>query len=156
MTDTSPALDVGVGHAAEIERLLDLIVKYKPLCVFGEAGVIEKAIRPQLERRMRERKVFCRLEWLPSIHDKPTRARSFQSRAAMGLVSLPDDEYGERVLSQLLSFPAGKHDDAVDMCSLMGSAIDQAHSGIVAAEPEPEENLSGYSRIQPEGDSWRL
>ena len=139
-----------------IERLLDLIVKYKPLCVFGEAGVIEKAIRPQLERRMRERKVFCRLEWLPSIHDKPTRARSFQSRAAMGLVSLPDDEYGERVLSQLLSFPAGKHDDAVDMCSLMGSAIDQAHSGIVAAEPEPEENLSGYSRIQPEGDSWRL
>jgi predicted phage terminase large subunit-like protein len=139
-----------------IERLLDLIVQYKPLCVFGEAGVIEKAIRPQLERRMRERKVFCRLEWLPSIHDKPTRARGFQSRAAMGLVSLPEDEYGERVLSQLLSFPAGKFDDAVDMCSLMGRAIDQAHSGIVSAAPEEDDNDSGYGSRREDPDSWRL
>jgi predicted phage terminase large subunit-like protein len=139
-----------------IERLLDLVVKYKPLCVFGEAGVIEKAIRPQLERRMVERKVYCRLEWLPSIHDKPTRARSFQSRAAMGLVSLPDDEYGERVLSQLLSFPAGKFDDAVDMCSLMGSAIDQAHSGIISAVPDDDDNESGYGSRQREAESWRL
>ena len=138
-----------------IERLLDLIETHKPLCVFGEAGVIEKAIRPQLERRMRERKVYCRLEWLPSIHDKPTRARAFQSRAAMGLVSLPEDEYGERVLSQLLSFPAGKYDDAVDMCSLIGAAIDQAHSGIIAVAPE-EVNDSGYRSQRTESASWRL
>lgn len=138
-----------------IERLLDLIVTWSPLCVFGEAGVIEKAIRPQLERRMRERKVFARMEWLPSIHDKPTRARPFQGRAAMGLVSLPETEDGERVLSQLLMFPAGKYDDAVDVCSLMGRAIDQAHSGIVAVLPE-EENESGYRGSREEPTSWRL
>lgn len=140
-----------------IERLLDLITKWKPLCVFGEAGVIAKAVEPSLKRRMMERKVFARMEWLPSINDKPTRARSFQSRAAMGLVSLPETEAGERVLSQLLTFPAGKHDDAVDVCSLMGMAIDAAHSGIIAASPPPVANTSGYSsRHESGGASWRV
>lgn len=138
-----------------IERKLDLIEKWKPLCVFGEAGVIEKAIRPQLERRMMERQVYARMEWLPSISDKPTRARAIQSRAAMGLVSIPETEDGERVLAQLLSFPAGKYDDAVDVCSLMGRAIDQAHSGIVMAAPQAPANMSGYTTRHTVSNSWR-
>lgn len=140
-----------------IERLLDLIERWKPLCCFGEKGVIEKAVRPQLDRRMMERRVYCRMEWLPSIADKPTRARSFQSRAAMGLVSLPETEDGERVLSQLLTFPAGKHDDAVDVCSLMGAAIDQAHSGIAAVVNERTGSRNGYAPVRESGgSSWRV
>lgn len=73
----------------------------------------------------------------------------------MGLVSLPETDDGERVLSQLLTFPAGKYDDAVDVCSLMGSAIDQAHSGIVQMEPE-EDNDSGYGSREREATSWRV
>lgn len=114
-----------------IDKLLDLIEIWKPLCYFGEQGVIEKAVRPMLVRRMRERKISCRLEWIPSVRDKATRARAFQARASMGKVSLLNDDRGERVLSQLLTFPAGKHDDAVDVCSLMGLVIDEAHPGIV-------------------------
>lgn len=140
-----------------IERLLDLIEHWKPLCVFGEKGVIEKAIRPQLDRRMMERKVYSRMEWLPSIADKATRARSFQSRAAMGLVSLPQNEDGERVLSQLLTFPAGKHDDAVDVCSLMGAAIDQAHSAIAKPANVASRQSSGYAPVvRSGGPSWRI
>lgn len=115
-----------------IEEKLDLIAKYKPLCWFGEGGVIQKAVEPMLRRRMRERNVHCRLEWLPSVADKPTRARSFQAMAATGRVHF---EPGAD-LSEFLVFPAGKHDDEVDVASLIGRAIDQAHPAIVRGQPD--------------------
>jgi predicted phage terminase large subunit-like protein len=139
-----------------IEQKLHMIRKWKPICAFGEAGVIQKAIEPMLKRRMTETVTRCRMEWLPSIHDKATRARAFQSRAAMGEVSLLDDERGERVLKQLLAFPAGKHDDAVDVCSMMGLALDMAHPAIVPlATPKPQA-FSDYRAKAPDGDSWRV
>jgi predicted phage terminase large subunit-like protein len=114
-----------------IERLLDLVARWKPLCSFGESGVIAKSIGPILARRSRERGVFCRWEWLPSVSDKPTRARSFQALAASGRVHF---ERGAD-LSEFLVFPAGKHDDEVDTASLIGRAIDQAHPAIVREQP---------------------
>lgn len=113
-----------------IERKLDLVEKWKPFAWFGEAGVIQKAVEPMLLRRMRERKVRCRLEWLPSIADKPTRARGFQARASMGKVFF---EPGAD-LSEFLVFPAGRHDDEVDDASLIGRALDQVHPAIVPPE----------------------
>jgi predicted phage terminase large subunit-like protein len=115
-----------------IERKLDLIAKYKPLAWFGEGGVIQKAIEPMLKRRMLERKTFCRLEWLPSVADKPTRARSFQAMAASGRVYFEKDAD----LSEFLVFPAGKFDDDVDTASLIGRAVDQAHPAMVTTQPD--------------------
>ena len=133
-----------------IEQKLDLIAKYKPLAWFGEGGVIQKAVEPMLKRRMRERQVFCRLEWLPSVADKPTRARSFQAMAASGRVYLePDADIGE-----FLVFPAGKHDDDVDTASLIGRAIDQAHPAIVANE-KPAVHRDGYWPSETPDDDWR-
>ncbi len=111
-----------------IERQLDLVETWGPIAWFGEAGVIAKAIEPMLIRRMRERpKGWVRMEWLPSIHDKPTRARGVQARAAMGKLFM---EPGSDV-SEFLSFPAGKYDDEVDNASLIGRALDQAHPAIL-------------------------
>lgn len=115
-----------------IERKLDLIAKYKPLAWFGEAGVIKRAVDPMLKRRMRERRVFCRMEWLSSVADKPTRARAFQSYAASGRVYM---EKGAD-LSEFLVFPAGKHDDDVDTASMIGLAIDQAHPAIALVKQQ--------------------
>lgn len=115
-----------------IERMLDLIAKWKPLCCFGESGVISKSLGPIIARRSRERRVFCRFEWLASVSDKPTRARSFQAFAASGRVHF---ERGAD-LSEFLVFPAGKHDDEVDTASLIGRAIDQAHPAIVTTQPK--------------------
>ncbi len=138
-----------------IEQKLHMIRKWKPICAFGEAGVIQKAIEPMLKRRMTETATRCRMEWLPSIHDKATRARAFQSRAAMGEVSLLDDERGERVLKQLLSFPAGKHDDAVDVCSMMGLALDMAHPAIVPlSTPKPQMFSDYVAPTQQSDTSW--
>ena len=140
-----------------IEEKLRLIKQYRPVCWFGEAGVIQKAIEPMLKRRMIESQIRCRMEWLSSIHDKPTRARGFQARAAMGEVSLLDNEMGERVLSQLLSFPAGKHDDSVDVCGMIGRALDMAHPAIVPVKDKKPWAANDYkSTSNGSGDSWRV
>lgn len=136
-----------------IEKKLDLIAKYKPLAWFGEGGVIQKAIEPMLKRRMLERKAFCRLEWLPSVHDKPTRARSFQAMAASGRVYF---EKGAE-LSEYLSFPAGKHDDEVDTASLIGRAIDQAHPAMIAPRNDTKrgDRWDRAFKGNSEGANWR-
>ena len=134
-----------------IEAKLDLIAKYKPLAWFGEGGVIQKAIEPMLKRRMRERNVHCRLEWLPSVADKPTRARSFQALAATGRVFF---EPGADI-SEHLVFPAGKHDDDVDCSSLIGRAIDQAHPAIVV-NTAPKIKRDGYWPTQDDDGDWKV
>jgi len=132
-----------------IESKLDLVAKYKPLCWFGEGGVIQKAIEPMLKRRMRERNVHCRIEWMPSVQDKPTRARSFQAMAATGRVYF---EQGAD-LSEYLVFPAGKNDDEVDTASLIGRAIDQAHPAILAAQTSRTKR-DGYWPSEQSDNDW--
>jgi predicted phage terminase large subunit-like protein len=135
-----------------IEKKIDLIAEHKPFAWFGEGGVIQKAIEPALKRRMRDRKVHCRLEWLPSIHDKPTRARGFQARAAMGNVRFePGADIGE-----FLAFPAGKHDDEVDCASLIGRALDTAHPAIVTVKPK-DRPRDKYARKHDDEEAvnWR-
>ncbi len=136
-----------------VEHLIDQFARHKPLCFFGETGQIRRSVEPFLTRRMRERKTFCRLEWLTRGHDKPTMARSLQAMAAQGKVKIADTEYGHRLLGQMLQFPAGKHDDAVDMVALMGLALDQAHPGIIkAAEKRPPRDIWAEEEQKP---SWK-
>lgn len=107
-----------------IEAKCDLVLKHEPACWFGEAGPIRKAVEPFLMRRMTERQAFCRIEWLPSIADKPTRARTIQGMASMGKVWLPKHApWKADLLAQLLRFPAGKYDDGVDVMSLFGRGL---------------------------------
>lgn len=140
-----------------IERQIDLIAESRPHAWFGEAGVIAKAIEPMLRRRLNERKQGCRLEWLPSINDKPTRARGFQARAAMGKVHLPEGIEGDLILDEYLHFPAGRNDDDVDCGSLMGRALDQMHPAILTrpiVDPNPPD-LNQWGRSGGSG-SWKV
>jgi predicted phage terminase large subunit-like protein len=108
-----------------IDRQCDLIVAHEPQCWFGEAGPIRRAVEPFLTKRMNERRAYCRMEWLPSIHDKPTRSRPFQALASMGKVLFPKQApWKADLLGQLMRFPAGKYDDGVDVCSLLGRGIE--------------------------------
>lgn len=138
-----------------IETKLDLIAKYKPLAWFGEGGVIQKAIEPMLVRRMRERRVMCRMEWVPPIADKPTRARSFQAMASMGRVWFEDGAD----LGEFLAFPAGKHDDEVDAASMIGRAIDQAHPAIIPVQTHRQTwngpHRPAWRRKEGEANSWK-
>lgn len=108
-----------------IEAQCDLIRLHKPLVWFGEAGPIRRAIEPFLNRRMSERGAPCRLEWLPSIADKEIRARAIQAMASIKAIMLPKRApWRAEIEKQLLQFPAGKHDDAVDVFSLIGRGLE--------------------------------
>ena len=107
-----------------IESMIDMIRDHEPLIWFGEAGPIRRAIEPFLMRRMSERKAPCRIEWLPSIADKETRARSIQAVAYTKQLLFPKyASWKAEVQRQLLQFPAGKYDDAVDVFSLIGRGM---------------------------------
>ena len=139
-----------------IERQIDLIKEHKPHAWFGEGGTIARAIEPMLRRRLTERKLGCRLEWLSSVADKPTRARGFQARSAMGKVHLLEGIDGDLVLDEYLHFPAGKHDDEVDCGSLIGRALDETHPAIVkrsVIDPNPPD-LNKW-RGSRDGYSWK-
>jgi predicted phage terminase large subunit-like protein len=108
-----------------IEAQCDLIVKHKPVCWFGESGPIKRAVEPYLNRRMTERHAFVRLEWLPSVAEKTARCRPFQALASMGKLYLPEQAaWKADLIGQLTRFPAGKYDDGVDVCSLIGRGIE--------------------------------
>lgn len=137
-----------------IEEKLNLIAKYNPLAWFGEAGVIKKSVEPMLERRMRERKIYCRMEWIASIADKASRARSIQSRLAMGMVYFEP----QADIAEFLAFPAGKHDDDVDTASMIGLALDDAHPAIATFEEKKQEYDSWDSAFDDDGEdgAWKV
>lgn len=140
-----------------IEEQLDLIKRHKPLTWFGEAGPIRRSVEPFLLKRSRERKVYCDFQWLASMHDKPTRARAFQARWAMRKVYLPANcDWANRLLRQMTRFPAGAEDDAVDVCSLIGRALDDIYA---ATTPESRQDKRQRDDYYPDDDededSWR-
>lgn len=108
-----------------IERLCDLAIAHRPLVWFGESGPIRRAIEPFLMRRISDRGAYCRFEWLPSIADKVVRARAIQALASVKSIVWPKHSpWRADVEKQLLQFPAGKYDDAVDVFSLMGRGLE--------------------------------
>ena len=134
------ALDWWSGQTAPdvwVDTQLDLANKHKPLAWCGESGVIRRAIEPFLKKRMQERNIYVSMHWLPSIADKPTRARAFQARASAGKVYIPVGAWGDELIAQLLRFPNGVYDDKVDVCSLMGRFVDHAIAGANPAAPRP-------------------
>jgi hypothetical protein len=48
---------------------------------------------------------------------------------------------------ELLSFPAGKHDDQVDALGLIGQLLDQMVPGQAPKKPEPSKPDTGYRPI---------
>ncbi len=154
-------MDYWTGQATAdiwIDKICDQIHRQRPLAFFGEGGPIRRSIEPFLKKRMRERKAYCRVEWIPSVADKAARARALQARASMGKVKLPNNEHGYSILSQLLSFPAGMRDDDVDMLGLFGRVIDEAHPATLA-EQNQERKKDHWDHLfeqSTEENTWRM
>lgn len=135
---------------------LPLIKKWKPFAWFPENDNNWKSVAPFVTAAMRRMNVHCRVEPLsPHGSDKATKARAIQAKAAMGELHLPDTADGETVLSELLSFPAGKHDDEVDCASAIGRALDQAHPAIVPVQDAPERQQGRYFRKREGDANWK-
>lgn len=122
-----------------VDMLLDMAGRHQPLSWAEENGQIIKSLGPFIEQRMRERNISFYREQFTSVADKPTRAQGIRGRMALGKVYFPRNAPWVAILiAQLLSFPAGKNDDGVDVLSLFGRLLDQMFPPIVRPEPKPQ------------------
>jgi predicted phage terminase large subunit-like protein len=111
-----------------VERMIDMIAKWKPLYWWAERGHISKSIGPFLRKRMLERSIFGSIIEVTPTHDKKTRAQDIAARIAQRMVYFPSFApwWGE-ARDELLKFPFGGHDDFVDMMAWLGLGLGLQH-----------------------------
>lgn len=128
-----------------VEAFCDLVLEYKPMAWAEEQGQIKSGVGPFLEKRQRERRAYCVREQFPTRGDKAVRAQSIRGRMALEGFYVPiNAPWYPALRSELLSFPAGRHDDQVDALGLVGQLLDKMIAGSKPKILQPEPGKSGY------------
>lgn len=141
-----------------VEAFCDLVREWKPVGWAEEQGQIRAGVGPYLDRRQRERQAYVYRESFPTRGDKAVRAQSIRGRMAMeGLYVPVNAAWYPALRAELLSFPAGKHDDQVDALGLVGQLLDYMSAGNKPEDPEKPKNPSGYRSHDAEErpDDWK-
>ena len=127
-----------------VEAFCDLVLTWRPIGWAEEQGQIRSGVGPFLARRMRERGAFVARQQFAARGDKAVRAQSMRGRMAQdGLYVPARAPWLADFRAELLSFPAGRHDDQVDAIGLIGQLL----QGMVApARPQPS--------VRPVRDRW--
>jgi predicted phage terminase large subunit-like protein len=128
-----------------IEAFCNLVLEWKLMAWAEEKGQISAGVGPALDRRQRERSAYCYRQQFPTRGDKAVRAQSIRGRMALEGLHVPTSVpwYAE-FKSELLSFPAGKHDDQVDALGLIGQLLDQMVPGQNPKPPQKPKLDTGY------------
>lgn len=139
-----------------IDAFCDLVLKWKPLDWAEETGQIRAGVGPFLERRQLERHAYCARTAFPTRGDKAVRAQSIRGRMAMQGLHIPAAApWRADLVAELLSFPAGVHDDQVDALGLVGQLLDKMVSGARAKPATKAEVDDGYGRgARRDDDEW--
>ena len=126
-----------------VEAFCDLVIQWKPMGWAEETGQIKAAMGPLIDKRSRERRAYVARTAFPTRGDKSVRAQSFRGRIALNGFHIPEN-FPDRadIEGELLSFPAGRHDDIVDSLGLCGMLLD-----IMIPPPGPKPDA-------PPRDSW--
>ena len=131
-----------------IEAFCDLVLEWKPVGWADEKGQISAGVGPALDKRQRERKAYCYRQQFPTKGDKAMRAQSIRGRMALeGLYVQATAPWFAEFKRELLSFPAGKHDDQVDALGLIGQLLDQMVPGQKPKPLVPPKRDTGYRPI---------
>jgi predicted phage terminase large subunit-like protein len=124
---------------AWIEAFCDLTIKWKPIGWACETGQINSGLGPWMEKRARERGAWTHREVFPTRGDKSVRAQSIRGMMALKGLYVPNAPWRNAFIAELLSFPAGKHDDQVDAIGLVGQLLDRM---MPASKPEAPKRRS--------------
>lgn len=139
-----------------VESFCDLVRQWKPLGWAEEQGQIKSGVGPFLDRRQRERQAYVFREQFPTRGDKSIRAQSIRGRMAQeGLYVPVNAPWYPALRSELLAFPAGKHDDQVDALGLVGQLLNKMSVGTRPVELEKPKNISGYTSAVREPESFK-
>lgn len=146
-------LDVWRDQASSdvwVEAFCDLVLKWHPIGWAEETGQIKSSVGPFLNKRMLERQAFVAKELFPTRGDKGVRAQSIRGRIAMqGLWMETTAPWRNDLISEMMSFPAGTHDDQVDMLGLIGQLIDKIGAGKRDKPVEDRTIPAGYTMLPP-------
>lgn len=122
-----------------VNALIGMIKQFKPIGWAEESGQIKSALDPLITKRQKEEGAFCHRETFPTKGDKSVRAQTIRGRMAQHMVYLPKGApWVDDFISELLNFPAGKHDDQVDAFGLLGQLLAKMHK---SKPPAPQEEL---------------
>jgi phage terminase large subunit-like protein len=109
---------------------------------------------------MRERQAYVARHAFPTRGDKAVRAQSIRGRMALDGLHVPQQApWRQAFEAELLTFPAGRHDDQVDALGLVGQLLDRMIKG-TAPRTLKAERRDGYARLfsdayEGEGASWK-
>jgi predicted phage terminase large subunit-like protein len=113
-----------------VEAFCDLVLKWRPIGWAEESGQIKSGVGPFLTKRMIEKRALVYRETFATRGDKAIRAQSIRGRMAMdGLYIQEDAPFLTDLISEMMSFPVGVHDDQVDMLGLIGQLMDRMMTG---------------------------
>jgi predicted phage terminase large subunit-like protein len=153
-------LDLWRGQTSSdvwIEAWCNLVKKWRPSFWAEEHGQIISGVGPYLKRRAIERRAYTCRERFPSRGDKAVRAQSIRSRmATLGLYVRQGAPWFSDLRAELLSFPAGKHDDQVDALGLVGQLLDKISAGSRPKPPDlPQRDDYRAPFEEMWDDSWK-
>jgi phage terminase large subunit-like protein len=110
------------------DQLLKYGEDYKWITLFAEKGVIDRAIRPFMNRLMMEQRNFFHVETFPASGSKAHRCQAIRGMMARGEVHFPVfAPWWPAAKEQMLKFTGSGNDpedDFCDMLGLMGMAMD--------------------------------
>lgn len=113
-----------------VDAFCQLVRKWHPIGWAEESGQIKSGVGPFLVKRMIESQSFVAREQFPTRGDKAIRAQSIRGRMAMQGLHVPKDApWLSDLISEMMSFPVGVHDDQVDALGLVGQLMDKISMG---------------------------
>jgi len=131
-----------------VEAFCDLVDKWRPMGWAEETGQIKSGVGPFLVKRMIERQSYVVREQFATRGDKAVRAQSIRGRIAMRKLKVPKNApWKSALISEMMSFPVGVHDDQVDMLGLIGQLLDRMLTG--KQLPPPPDNDDDEDGIVP-------
>jgi predicted phage terminase large subunit-like protein len=139
-----------------VEKMIDQFEQWRPTATGIERTHMQMAIGPFLNKRIRERKAYAMYvyEQLPGRRDKELRARSIQGRIQQGKVFFPRNAPWLHVMvTELLQFPAGVHDDIVDCLSYAGLLLEELVVPRTFIKPKKASWKDNLDRYIKGGDS---
>ena len=141
-----------------VEAFCDLVRAWRPIGWAEEQGQIRGGVGPFLDRRMRERGARVAREQFATRGDKSVRAQSIRGRMALeGLYVDAGAPWFADFRSELLSFPAGRHDDQVDAIALIGQLLDKMvpPAKVKPKEPTIWDRYDRQDRDRDRPSSWK-